>query len=249
MKDLFLITDSAGALLFRNRKVPKEAAIRAGVYAAIEKKSRGLLPIGQDRAYVKEVALQGRRLLFFMDFDSLCTRFGIHADRVADRLFDLAALADEERRTVRLGSLYRILTEQDTATSGGVRIALRAPATSIAVHVPPQSLLLAVTLLARLSAGADGKCRLRAVEECGRVTLFADGTGESDLASEERILLTVLLHEVAAAAGFAVDQTKSTGGVSLSLALSPLGDDAFGLKTEAIAFYRKMAACYRALFW
>lgn len=250
MSDLLLITDAAGTLLFRCREATVNHSVHAALTAAAKENKRGLISIGNRRAYVKEVSLQGKRHLFFLDFDRLCTRFGAAADRAAEGLFDVSAFAAQARKTVSLQVLCRLFADgyAETLEREGVRPHLRVPAADIAVQVSPSAFALCLALLVRLAAGADGNVQVHFVRECGRVTVFADGMGASPLSAGEREVLTMLLHEVSAAAGFAPEMQTKDAACTLSLELNPLDISLLGFKSEQLTRYKNTMLYYISLF-
>ena len=250
MTDLFLITDEAGTLLFRSRAVTLHHSAQAALVAAAKEHARGLVPIAGRNTYVKEVSLQGKRHLFFLDFDRLCTRFGVAADRAAEGLFDIARFAAEPKKDILLGTLLRLVSEcyATELREDRVRISLHAPACDLPVRVAPGAFSLCFALLLRLAAGENGLVQVGFARECGRVTLFADGEGESPLPMGERDLLTILLYEASAAAGFAAEIREATGGLSLSITLDPLDVSLLGCKVEQLARYRGTISYYLSLF-
>lgn len=250
MSDLLLITDAAGTLLFRSREATVNHSVRAALAAAAKENKRGLISIGNHRAYVKEVSLQGKRHLFFLDFDRLCTRFGTAADRAAEGLFDVSAFAAQARKTISLQVLCRLFSDgyAETLASEGVRPHLHVPAADIAVQVAPSAFALCLALLVRLAAGEDGNVQVHFVRECGRVTVFADGAGASSLSAGEREVLTMLLYEVSAAAGFAPDAQTKGAVCSLALELNPLDISLLGFKTEQLTRYKNTMQYYISLF-
>lgn len=250
MTDLLLITDADGTLLFRSREATVNHAVCAALAAAAKAQKRGLISVGNRRTYVKEVPLQGRRHLFFLDFDRLCTRFGTAADRAAEGLFDVSTIAAQPRRTVSLRVLCRLFAEGygEILRDAGVHPSLRVPVGDLNVSVPPNAFTLCLALLLRLGAGADGGVQVRFVRECGRVTVFADGEGKSPLSAGEREVLTMLLYEVSGAVGFAAEMRQSGCGCSLSLALDPLDISLLGFKTDVLARYKNTMLYYISLF-
>lgn len=250
MSDLLLITDTAGTLLFRSREVTVDHSVRAALAAAAKENKRGLISIGSRHAYVKEVSLQGKRHLFFLDFDELCTRFGTAADRAARGLFDISAFAAQPRKTLSLQVLCRLFADHytDALEGEGVLPHLHVPAADMAVHVPPNAFALCLALLSRLAAGEDGNVQVHFVRECGRVTVFADGTGTSPLSAGEREVLTMLLYEVSAAAGFSPAEQTKNAVCTLSLDLNPLDVSLLGFKTEQLARYKNTMLYYISLF-
>ena len=245
-----MITDEAGTLLFRSREMPLSPSVRAALTAAAKEEKRGLISIGNRRTYVKEVSLQGRRHLFFLDFENLCTRFGTAADRAAAGLFDVSAFAQQAKKVVSLQVLCRLFLDcyAEALQKEGVRPDLCIPEKDLYVQIAPNAFVLCLALLIRLSAGEDGRAKIRFVRQCGRVQVFADGKGASTLSPGEREVLTMLLYEVSAAAGFAVDMQQRANGCFLSLALNPLDISLLGFKTEPFALYKNTMVCYIALF-
>ncbi len=250
MTDLLLITDEDGTLLFHSREATVNQSVRAALAAAAKSKKRGLISVGARRAYVKEVSLQGKRHLFFMDFDRLCTRFGTAADRAVEGLFDVSAVTASERKTVSLRVLCRLFAEGYAAAfvRDGVHPHLHIPTGDLAVHVQPSVFVLCTALLVRLAAGADGSAQIRFIRECGRVTVLADGNGASTLSTGEREVLTLLLHEISAAAGFAAETKTVRDGYALSLELNPPDIALLGFKASDLSRYKSTMLYYISIF-
>lgn len=250
MTDLLLITDAAGTLLFHSREATVNQSVRAALAAAAREEKRGLISIGSRRTYVKEVPLHGKRHLFFLDFDRLCTRFGTAADRAAEGLFDVSAFAAQTRKTVSLQVLCRLFADgyAEALQGEGVYPRLHLPAADLSVHVPPTAFVLCLALLVRLAAGSDGSAQVHFVRECGRVTVFADGEGISPLSAGEREVLTLLLYEVSAAAGFAPEMQEKGDRCTLSLELNPFDIALLGFKTEQFSRCKNTMLYYISLF-
>ena len=73
-----LIAAENGDLLFYSG-VRRRDACFAAIRTACAAQPRGILKIGDTRAYAKPVALGGRTYYFFMDFDRLCACYGVEA--------------------------------------------------------------------------------------------------------------------------------------------------------------------------
>ena len=250
MTDLLLITDEAGKLLFHSRDTTIRQATQAAIATVAKENKRGLVSVGKRRAYVKEVSLQGRRHLFFLDFDRLCTRFGAAASRAAGGLFDVESFKGQTPREIPLKVLCRLFAEYYAEAMPNEKAypVMHVPNKDCSVRVPLSAFTLCMTLLVRLAASKNGEVHVHFVCECGRVTVFADGDGSSLLSAGEREVLTMLLYEAGSAVGFAVESRDGKTMRTLSLSLSPFDISLLGLKTEQYAKYRNTMLYYISIF-
>ena len=251
MNDLILITDEAGNVLYHDRRITLGQAFRSVLDAAAKEKKRGLVMVGTRRAYIKEVSLAGKRHLFFLDFDRLYNRFGVAASRAADGLFDVESFSLQEKRQISLRTLFRLFTEcyeEEFAEKEGILLHLRVPRRDLMVNVPVSVFTLCLSLLVRLTAGEDREVTISFVEECGRITVFADSTGASSLSAAEREILSLLLFEAGNAVGFAINKREQNGEYAFSLTVNPLDIALLGFKAEHLSRYRNTLRCYISMF-
>ena len=251
MNDLILITDEAGNVLYHDRRITLGQAFHAVLDAATKEKKRGLVMVGARRAFIKEVSLEGKRHLFFLDFDRLYKRFGVAATRAADGLFDVESFSLQEKRQISLRTLFRLFTEcyeEELGEKEGILLNLRVPRRDLIVNVPISVFTLCLSLLVHLTAGKDGEVTISFIEECGRITVFADGNGVSPLSAGEREILSHLLFEAGNAVGFAVNKQYQNGGCAFSLTVNPLDVALLGLKAEQFSRYRNTLRCYISMF-
>lgn len=212
-----LIAAENGDLLFYSG-VRRRDACFAAIRTACAAQPRGILKIGDTRAYAKPVALGGRTYYFFMDFDRLCACYGVEA----------------APRT--LGALTRLFADcyADALEDAGVRFYTRDLPRDVVVNVPPNAYALCLALLIRLAAVGGNAVTVSFVYTGGNVHIFADAKGGKPCPAGEAAFLRVLLAEVSAAAGFAMEETPQ--GITLSLC--PLDVALLGFKADIDTHYR-----------
>lgn len=106
-----LIAAENGDLLFYSG-VRRRDACFAAIRTACAAQPRGILKIGDTRAYAKPVALGGRTYYFFMDFDRLCACYGVEAaPRAAEGLFDVSTFSKAYAAPRTLGALTRLFAD------------------------------------------------------------------------------------------------------------------------------------------
>lgn len=234
-----LIAAENGDVLFYSGVRRRDARITA-IRAACAAQPRGILQIGETRAYVKPVTLGGKTYYFFMDFERLCACYGVDAaPRAAEGLFDVAAFSKANAVPRSLGALTQLFESTYAAIPGcgndTVHFHIELLPRDVVVCVPPNAYALCLALLIRLSACGGSDVTVSFVPTSGNVHVFADVTGGEPCPIEEAALLRVLLAEVSAAAGFAVAETPR----GLALSLCPVDVALFGLKAAADERYRK----------
>ena len=241
-----LIAAENGDVLFYSgvrRRDARFAAIRTACAAH----PRGFLRIDKTNAYVKPVMLGGKTYYFFMDFERLCACFGVDAaPRAAEGLFDISAFAKAGAVMRSLFALTRLFEESYHAAlcDSGTAFRVQLPPRDVAVCVPPNAYALCLALLIRLAAVGGREVTVSFVHSLGDVRVYADATGGEPCPAEEETLLRMLLAEVSAAAGFAVEETPR----GLSLSLCPVDAALFGLKVDADARYLPCFCAFAAFF-
>lgn len=235
-----LIAAENGDILFYSGVRRRDARITA-IRTACAAQPRGILQIGETRVYVKPVTLGGKTYYFFMDFERLCACYGVDAaPRAAEGLFDVSAFSKANAVPRSLGALTQLF-ESAYATilgdgdDGAVHFRIELLPRDVVVSVPPNAYALCLALLIRLSACGGRDVTVSFVPSPGNVHVFADAAGGEPCPLEEAACLRVLLAEVSAAAGFAVEETQS----GMALSLCPVDMALFGLKTAADERYRK----------
>ena len=158
-----LIAAENGDLLFYSG-VRRRDACFAAIRTACAAQPRGILKIGDTRAYAKPVALGGRTYYFFMDFDRLCACYGVEAaPRAAEGLFDVSTFSKAYAAPRTLGALTRLFADcyADALEDAGVRFYTRDLPRDVVVNVPPNAYALCLALLIRLAAvGGNGHRQL-----------------------------------------------------------------------------------------
>ena len=149
-----LIAAENGDLLFYSG-VRRRDACFAAIRTACAAQPRGILKIGDTRAYAQPVALGGRTYYFFMDFDRLCACYGVEAaPRAAEGLFDVSTFSKAYAAPRTLGALTRLFADcyADALEDAGVRFYTRDLPRDVVVNVPPNAYALCLALLIRLAA-------------------------------------------------------------------------------------------------
>ena len=100
--------------------------------------------------------------------------------------------------------------------------------------MPPNAYALCLALLIRLAAVGGNAVTVSFVYTGGNVQIFADAKGGKPCPAGEAAFLRVLLAEVSAAAGFAMEETPQ--GITLSLC--PLDVALLGFKADIDTHYR-----------
>ncbi len=232
-----LIAAENGDVLFYSGVRRRDARFTA-IRTACAAHPRGILQIGETRAYVKPVMLDGRTYYFFMDFERLCACYGVDAaPRAAEGLFDVAAFSKANAVPRSLGALTQLFESAYAAVFADdtVHFRIELLPRDVVVCVPPNAYALCLALLIRLSACGGRDVTVSFVPSPGNVRVFADATGGEPCPAGEAALLRVLLAEVSAAAGFKAEETQS----GMALSLCPVDVALFGLKTAADERYRK----------
>ena len=176
-----------------------------------------------------------------MDFERLCACYGVDAaPRAAEGLFDVSAFSKANAVPRSLGALTQLFESAYAAIlgdgdDGTVHFRIELLPRDVVVSVPPNAYALCLALLIRLSACGGRDVTVSFVPSPGNVHVFADAAGGEPCPLEEAACLRVLLAEVSAAAGFAVEETQS----GMALSLCPVDVALFGLKTAADERYRK----------
>ena len=230
-----LIAAENGDLLFYSG-VRRRDACFAAIRTACAAQPRGILKIGDTRAYAKPVALGGRTYYFFMDFDRLCACYGVEAaPRAAEGLFDVSTFSKAYAAPRTLGALTRLFADcyADALEDAGVRFYTRDLPRDVVVNVPPNAYALCLALLIRLAAVGGNAVTVSFVYTGGNVHIFADAKGGKPCPAGEAAFLRVLA-EVSAAAGFAMEEAPQ--GITLSLC--PLDVALLGFKADIDTHYR-----------
>lgn len=105
---------------------------------------------------------------------------------------------------------------------------------NVVVNAPPNAYALCLALLIRLAAVGGNAVTVSFVYTGGNVHIFADAKGGKPCPAGEAAFLRVLLAEVSAAAGFAMEETPQ--GITLSLC--PLDVALLGFKADIDTHYR-----------
>ncbi len=228
-----LIAAESGDVLFCSgvrRRDARFAAIRTACAAH----PRGILRIDDANVYVKPVTLGGRVYYFFMDFDRLCACYGVDAaPRAAEGLFDVTSFSKANAVPRSLCALTLLFEScfAEVLGAAGAHFRVELLPRDVTVCVPPNAYALCLALLIRLSAAEGREVAVSFIPSCGNVQVFADAVGGSPCPAGEAALLRVLLAEVSAAAGFAVEETPR----GMALSLSPLDVSLLGFKADADA--------------
>ena len=236
-----LIAAENGDVLFYSG-VRRRDACFAAIRTACAAQPRGILKIGDTRAYAKPVTLGGRTYYFFMDFDRLCACYGVEAaPRAAEGLFDVSTFSKAYAAPRTLGALTRLFADcyADALEDAGVRFYTRDLPRDVVVNVPPNAYALCLALLIRLAAVGGNAVTVSFVYTGGNVHIFADAKGGKPCPAGEAAFLRVLLAEVSAAAGFAMEETPQ--GITLSLC--PLDGALLGCKAELTRTIARASAC------
>lgn len=243
-----IVTDESGTVLYKARGISASAAQKTALAAAATERKRGLVRLAGANLYIKEVPLAGKHYLFFMDFDALCACYGVAAaERAAAGLFDPAPYSAAAAETLPLKTLALSFAKAyaDRLREAGIRLELRGLSSDVCVTVPPNAFALCLTLAVRLCAAAGEHVRLSFIKSLGRVTVFADAVDGAPRRAAEEPVLRVLLYEVAAAAGFSVEETPCGG---FAIDLSPFDIALAGFKADHLrALSRNF--CMYALFF
>lgn len=244
---LLLITSESGEILFHSGNVRMNDALVAALNAVCMQSPRGLVAVGKARAYVKPVQLDGKTYLFFMDFDRLCKYYGVSAaERAADGLFDISAFSSAGAAKRSLHVMTQMFADcyKETLAADGATFEVQGPGREVTVCLPPNAYALCLALMIRLTARGGRYVRLSFVYSSGCVRVFADCIGGKPLPAKEETALRVLLAEVSAAAGFAV-QTTPRG---IELVLTPFDEAQIGLKADLDEHYRKNFSAFAEMF-
>ena len=243
-----IVTDESGTVLYKARGVTAADAADAAIRSAAMARMRGLVRLADENVYIKEVSLQGKTYLFFMDFDRLCSCYGTAAaERAAAGLFNPAPYSSAASETLPLKALALLFAENyaDQLRKTGIRLELRGLASDACVTVPPNAFALCLTLAVRLCAAEGDHVSLSFIKSLGRVTVFAEADGGKKKRAAEEPVLRVLLYETAAAAGFSVTETP-LGGFAIELA--PFDISLAGFKAEHLQFYARSFGVYALFF-
>lgn len=235
---LLLITSESGEILYHSGRVHLHAAFDAAIRTACSQSSRGLVNLDAERAYIKPVQLKGKTYLFFMDFDRLCAYYGVSAaERAAEGLFDVSAFSSAGAVKRSLRTLTKMFADcyMEVLAADGATIEVRGLEHDVTVCLAPNAYALCLALMIRLAARGGGNVRLSFISSGGSVRVFADCVGGEPLPTREEVLLRVLLSEVSAAAGFAIEATPRGS----MLVLTPLDYGCLGLKADLDDRYRK----------
>lgn len=230
-----LIAAENGDVLFYSGVRRRDARFTA-IRTACASHPRGILKIGDTRAYAKPVVLGGRTYYFFMDFDRLCACCGVEAaPRAAEGLFDVSTFSKANAAPRTLGVLTRLFEDcyTEVLQGAGVQFYTRNLPRDVVVNVPPNAYALCLALLIRLAAVGGNAITVSFVPTDGNVHIFADATGGEPCPAGEAALMRVLLAEVSAAAGFAAEETPQ----GMALSLCPLDVALLGFKTDTDARY------------
>ena len=154
----------------------------------------------------------------------------------AEGLFDVSTFSKAYAAPRTLGALTRLFADcyADALEDAGVRFYTRDLPRAVVVNVPPNAYALCLALLIRLAAVGGNAVTVSFVYTGGNVHIFADAKGGKPCPAGEAAFLRVLLAEVSAAAGFAMEETPQ--GITLSLC--PLDVALLGFKADIDTHYR-----------
>ncbi len=244
-----IISDADGRLLYKNRAVSTAGFLHAWNKLDAKTHREGIVFSGKFIFYVKKVSLRGKKYLFFMDYSKIGEKPYKLNDADYNGLFDFSTIA-KEKREIPLSTLVGLFASSymPELYNDGIRVVIHEIAVDTVVEVPCDAFVLALSLLARLSAEDGRVVKFSFVNDRGRVTVICDGEGSEKVFAEARTLLEVMLYEVSAAAGFSVSEIVRGGRKNYWLELSPIDISLLGLKVEPDDRVARISKVYAAMF-
>lgn len=228
-----LITDGNGDIVYKGRAFSKNAA------AFLADAGESSVWENGHVAFCKEITVDGRVYRLYIDRAGMQTMFGVRGSVQADRLFSVEDIVGEAKCALTLALLPQMLahTYGKALHECGVHLDVRALKAQKTVLVPPNALLLALALMIRLCALGGKSVRLSAVPTAQGATVFADAPieGKRHASSPLPTVLTALLYEVSAAAGFVAEYREKEQTATWSLTLCPIDIGLLGFKTASPA--------------
>jgi len=244
-----MISDSSGNILYSDRSITVSSALRLFASSAAKSNKNGILYWQGKAVYTKEVVLCGEKFRFFMDSERICECLGIEASMLGNDLFDLPKTF-KNRITVPLKSLVLLFADAFSKElyDAGIRLSVRGILSEQTVNVSPSAFAMCLALMTRLCANNASAVTLTFANECGRISIYADSTGGAPIETKAKEVLQMLLYEIGAQAGFAVDKTVRAGKASFTLSLEPLDISLIGLKVPSLDRYAKIFELYIKFF-
>lgn len=244
-----MITDANGNILYACRSVKVGSALQLFASAAAKSNKNGIIYYEGKAIYTKESIISGKRLRFFMDGQKICECFGIEVEVLGDALFDMPN-EFKNRVTVSLKSLVKVFcdTYSKMLFDDGVRMSVRGLISDQTVSVSPNGFAMSLAIMVRLCASSANVVTLTFANECGRVSIYADGTGGTPLDTKAKEVLQAMLYEASAAAGFVATETVHGGKRTFSLELSPLDISLLGFKAPLLDKYKRIVEVYLKMF-
>lgn len=238
-----LITDDGGNLVYKSRTFPKNGA------AFSVAKEEPLVSADGHAAVCKDITVDGRMYHFYIASEEMQIPHGMQYSTMLDHLFSVKQAADEEPRCIDLADLPRLFfhTYEKALRGDGIQLELRKLSVPAVVNVRPNSLLLLLALMVRLCAMRGKHVCLSATVTAEGAAVFADAKIGKGRKTAIPTVLTALLYELAAAAGFQAEYREKNGTATWSLTLCPPDIGLYGFKTAPLAGYQINCELYAAV--
>lgn len=244
-----IITDANGNILFSQKSITKNTAVKAYIKTVTSEKSRGLVTVGNLRFFVKKILLTGKEYYFFMDFDTMFTCFGEKSAFAGENLFEVESIKKESQKECSLAGLLNIFISLHSASllESGIRIEARNLDSNTLINVRPAAFTLCLSLMCRLCAQSAHVVRLGYAKDHGEVKVFVDAVGGEPVNNKASEVLRVLLYEIANAAGHKVEERMINGKRAFILDTHPLDIALLGFKATDFNSYKNIFNYYAAI--